>query len=211
MICGSLRIGCVVAAAIFGWSGLSVAQADSELDDIVAIAASKKAAVRNGPALVLRTKSKPTELVDGRCLATAEERHCLYRFVRYEADHRAFLVHAYYDDEFDTFLWVQETDGHIIFLPDEPHFSPDGHRFVVVRSCEAFGSFCGVQVWKSKGPEFIWERRPTEYAEYELVRWKTNQKISLTVIDHQLTTKPANLVEDRSGRWAIDGPPEKSE
>jgi hypothetical protein len=202
-----------ICAAIFGWSSLARAADSAELDDTGSIAAFKEVVVRNGPKLSLKTANKPIELVDGHCLATSEDRNCLYRYVRYERSHRAHLVHAYYDLEYDSYLWVRDVDGRIIFVPDEPRLSPNGRRFVVVRSCEAFGSFCGVQVWNSSGPKLVWEHIPTEYALYSFGGWSDDHRVELTLttwIDHEVAEKPATLIEDGLHRWRIEGPPERS-
>jgi hypothetical protein len=202
-----------ICAAILGWSCVASAADPAQLDDTGAIAAFKEFVVRNGPTLSLTTANEPIKLVDGHCLATSEDRNCLYRYVRYERPHRAHLVHAYFDNEYDSYLWVRNVDGHITFVPDEPHFSPNGRRFVIVRSCEAPGSFCGVQAWNSSGPKLVWEHRPTEYAVYSFSGWSDDRRVDLTLttwIDHKLAEKPAALIEDGLNRWRIEGPPEKS-
>ena len=186
----------------------------ADFEDLAAIASAPEAVRRDGPKLILAGKEKPVELIDGHCLQSSEDRNCLYRFVRYDAPHQASIVHAFFDTEFDTFLWIRQRDGKITPLPDDPHPSPDGKQFAIVRSCEAMGAFCGLQVWRSDGPELVWEHRPTAYAVYEFDGWRPGGKIDLkltTWIDHQLRSEAASLTEDGQGKWTIAGPAEKSD
>ena len=210
---GFLAIGLFWTVVVLGSPAFGVAGQSDDPNDAAAISASGGRANRDHAILVLRTKGKEVRLEDGRCLATVENRACRYRFLRYENSHHAFVVEASSDQEFDRMLFIGEEDGHITVLPDEPHFSPDGRRFVVARSCEAFGGFCGLQVWSAVGPKMLWEHRPTEYAVYEFTQWQDGQRVALTLttwVDHHLVTEPAALFEDHSGRWNLVGPVERS-
>ena len=182
-------------------------------DDAKAISATSGRAHRDGATLTLRAKDRQVRLIDGKCLASSEDHGCSYRLLRYDQDHHVFLVDAVFDLELAVVLWVGDDDGRIVVLPDEPQFSPDGRRFVTVRSCELADGACGLQIWSAAKPRLLWQHQPTEYAEYQFIRWQNSRQIALTAttwIDHKLTSVPATLSADRSGSWHLDGPVERS-
>jgi hypothetical protein len=200
---------CLLSAVTNGeaYGGERVTEAD-------AIAASNGRARRDGQSLILIAGKKAVELRNGRCLAAPlPERHCTYKFLRYDARNGALVVQANADESYG-YLFVRDSDGEIIVLEDEPHLSPDGARFVVVRSCEApGGSFCGVQLWTAAGPTLVWEHRVETYAEYVFGGWRGNDQVALKVWthneQHQLISGLAMLLERGPGNWVIDGPPER--
>ncbi len=189
-------------------------QGEAEFGDGSAIASSQGMASRKGSELTLAGNHNPIVLVDGHCLKTTEDHQCKYRFVQYEPNRKFYLVHAYYDLEFDSFLWIRKSDGNISFIPDLPHFSPNEMHFVIARSCEAQGDFCGVQIWNSDGPKEVWEHRPANYALYAFAQWTGDKKVDLHVttwIEHQLKENPATISESSGDHWELSGPIEKAE
>jgi hypothetical protein len=117
-----------------GHSGWSCAVGAATLRNQTTLALSRRAgSLWSG----IKTNNEPAVLVDGRCLATSEDLNRLYQSVRYTRPYRAHLVHASYNIR--TLDEKHRWEYHL--YSDKPHHSPNGRRFVVVRSCDDLGIF----------------------------------------------------------------------
>lgn len=177
------------------------------------IAASNGLVKRNGDDLLLRIGPDVVTFVNqdqcGQDDRPFNLENCTYFiYVRHSPEHHGFLLLIAYYEDFK-YSWVDDVSGHATILEDEPHFSPSGHQFVVVKGDEA-SSFDGIQIWSDHGPSMVWKYFPKGYALYSFVNWQGEDRISLrvsTMVHHQITDLPAQLVHTSKG-WEIEDPPE---
>jgi hypothetical protein len=130
-----------------------------------------------------------------------------YIFVRYSPEHHGFLVLIGYYEGYD-YRWVDDISGRVTALDDQPHFSPSGNSFVVVKASEAYGRN-GIWIWASKDPRLLWEYEPKEWALFSFVSWDGEDAIRLRVetrVQDQTVEVPARFVRTDRG-WKREGPP----
>jgi hypothetical protein len=126
--------------------------------------------------------------------------------------HHFYLLRAHYDAGSDYRL-VDDRTGEPTMIPAEPHFSPDGARFVTVTPTNPFDR-AGLEIWSTRAgtPSREWQYEPIEYAIYSFVRWETEDAIALeltTYVSGKLARVPIHLVFGASG-WTRHGPAESS-
>lgn len=159
-------------------------------------------ATRKGSSLVLSTRGGSVEFRDGHW-PNSKDGECGYIFVK-RISGRAFLVELI-ANEYYRYLWVRESDGHVVELRDKPLLSPGGQYFAVISTCDGFGG-CILQVWKTDGPKLVFEYEPKEYADFQFTSWVTNNRVQLDVgawSNGKLQYTPAEIARTGSAKWVL--------
>lgn len=137
-----------------------------------------------------------------------DSRNCEeYIFVRYSPENHGSLVLTGYYEGYD-YRWVDDVSGRVTVLDEQPHFSPNGKSFVVVKATEAYGRN-GIWIWAGKGPRLLWAYEPKEWALFSFVSWDGEDAIRLRVetdVQDKPVKSPARLVRTDDG-WKREGPP----
>jgi hypothetical protein len=138
---------------------------------------------------------------------------CVEFFFVGERIGRFYLLRARYAAGSDYRL-IDEASGRTTKVADEPHFSPDGARFVVASAAEA-NSASGVEIWSANdgAPVLEWTHVPTQYALYYFVHWEGDKAVAIevaTYVDHALRRVPAYVLR-RENDWTLRGPVEASQ
>ncbi len=137
-----------------------------------------------------------------------DSRNCEeYIFVRYSPENHGSLVLTGYYEGYD-YRWVDDVSGRVTVLDEQPHFSPNGKSFVVVKATEAYGRN-GIWIWASKGPRLLWAYEPKEWALFSFVSWDGEDAIRLRVetdVQDKPVELPARLVRTDDG-WKRERPP----
>lgn len=150
---------------------------------------------------------------DSRCLQgliPSRQDGCVeFIFVGHPVE-RFYLLRAHYLAGSDYRL-VDKVTGLSTKLIAEPHFSPDGHRFITVSAAEIYDPV-GIEMWSvvPGEPALEWQHRPTAYALYDFVRWEGNAGVALevaTYVDRELKRLSARLTLGEKG-WRLEGPVE---
>lgn len=152
---------------------------------------------------------------DARCLQgliPSREDGCVeFIFVGHPVE-RFYLLRAHYLAGSDYRL-VDRLTGLSTRVIAEPHFSPDGTRFVAVSAAEIYDPV-GIEMWAvgAGEPSLAWQHRPAAYALYYFLGWEGNESVALevaTYVDHELERLPARLLLGADG-WHLEGPAESS-
>lgn len=135
-----------------------------------------------------------------------------HRLIAHFADHHAFLIRNDHWVTYD-YSWIDDRSGAMVDIEDQPHFSPDGTRFVVTKPNQMPG-FNGIQLWRltADQPMLEFQYSPPEFALFDFRRWNDDADVVLDMtsyVDRRPAVQPAHLVH-ANGRWLIEEAPQSS-
>jgi hypothetical protein len=173
-------------------------------------------ATRAGASLHLKLRDGTTKtfISDYKACQEGDAEKCLQYWLRaYLPAHQAVLVAA---DAYESgrVMLVNLRSGNVTILEDEPHFSPSGQRFVVVKASESEEVENDVAIYTARSDppalEFAFKATEGTYALYSFVKWDGESRIRLKVYTREKAgTDPKDFDAQalRTGRdWRIDGP-----
>ncbi len=203
-------------AMLFAAAIAACAQRPDYTAESAVIAATDGQVQRNGPMLLFHSADGTSQtLIDQEtCGADGEsadenrcERHALFAYL---PDRHAFIVKTSYL-EGASFSWINQRNGQSVRVEGEPHFSPDGHRFVTVEASNERPYV--IQVWRLTDamPILEWESPPIEFVGYEFTGWNSNDEVELKYTtwndSKPQADLPARLVYSNTSDqpWALQG------
>jgi hypothetical protein len=190
----------MIAVTVMLFAGVLAAWAETPdyAAEAAVIAATKGRVQRNGPTLLFHSADGTSQtLIDQeQCGADgqpADENHCEHHALfAYLPDRHAFIVKtsAY---EGGSFTWINERNGQSVRVEGEPHFSPDGGRFVAVEASNAAPYV--IQVWRLTDamPILEWESPPIATVGYEFTGWNSDDEVELKYTIWNETKPQADL------------------
>ena len=165
-------------------------------------------ALRKGPSLILLTGAGPAKFEDGHG-PYCSDANCGYSLIQHIAGRGFLLIEGFGNSDGGRFFWVNETIGRTTDLEDRPIFSPDGRHFAIISTCDGMGK-CVLQVWKSDGPKLLFERRPTNFEDFNFKSWDGNDRVLFEIgvfaADHNagLHYSSGTITQHKADDWRFE-------
>jgi hypothetical protein len=194
----------------------SIDVAAMENAERICLARLRGLATRSGASLSLTLHNGTTKTFnsDYKACQDGDADTCIqYWFRAHLPAQQAVLLQA---DEYESgaTLFVSLRSGNVMILDDEPHFSPSGERFAIVKGSESErDNDIAIYTAKSDPPalEFAYSSPEQTYASYSFVGWEGDARIRLKVLTREKAgTDPKDFdtqaVRTEAG-WRLEGPP----
>jgi hypothetical protein len=172
-------------------------------------------ATRSGASLHLTLHNGTTKTFnsDYKACQDGDADKCIqYWFRAHLPAQQAVLLQA---DEYEAgaMLFVSLRSGNVMILDDEPHFSPSGERFAIVKGSESDrDNDIAIYTAKSDPPalEFAYSSPEQTYASYSFVGWEGDTRIRLKVHTREKAGADPQEFDTQAVRaeagWRIEGP-----
>lgn len=212
-------IGIAALAVVLGlalnWRSFTAAPVSPAIQAAIANEAAKIATTqgrveRRGETLLVHADGgKTITFKNENDCADKEFAHCVsYRFVNAYLNQDSFLVHATRRDG-SPYTWINAKDGRTFDLCEQPRFSKEGGRFILVGAARET-ALCSndIEIWDASGSE---PRREFGYQYVDsslccrLKEWRDEEHVTLSagIPDGQAVVDGLLYIDREDGVWHV--------